>query len=148
MSTSHRISVDFRVTDAGTFEGELAGAPAISREAAILETMIAPPVPPAKAGFEIRSRRLEEIGDEGFRILVEAEVSDEGALVKAASEAWGACWGDPDWRPRSVEEALQELLFHSNANPCPSDMGFEFIGCSPDPAIPESTDPDDGEPGP
>jgi hypothetical protein len=133
MTDIHFISVDFQITEEDAFAEALSDVdPGGSREEAILDRMIASPVPPVDAGFEIVESRLEEIvrGERpSLRITVEARVFDGEALRRAASEAWGDCWGDRDWRPESDGEALLEILFHSNDNPCPSMMGFEFTEC-------------------
>jgi hypothetical protein len=61
-----------------------------------------------------------------MEILTAFDITDEGALTRAAREAYADCWGDRDWMPGSLEETLYELYAASNANPSPDEMGFEF----------------------
>lgn len=61
-----------------------------------------------------------------LEILAAFDIEDEAALTRAARKAYSECWGDREWMPGSIEEALYETFAASNANPSPDEMGFEF----------------------
>ena len=61
-----------------------------------------------------------------LEILAAFDIEDEGALTRVARKAYAECWGDREWMPGSIEEALYETFAASNANPSPDEMGFEF----------------------
>jgi hypothetical protein len=125
-----KVQVDIQITDAEVFEREFLDPDIPSRSDAILLRMIAPAIGPTDSGFEIVARHLEPVvvaGIDALRISVEARVCSGAALSQSASEVREDCWGERDWHPKDDAEALLELLFYSNENPCPSLMGFAFI---------------------
>jgi hypothetical protein len=94
-------------------------------EALLLVVSVNPEVPPAEAGYDIvamRVGRLEEVG--GYQLTVTARILDEDLFVATAKDAYYENWGDPNWEPESLEEALYETVLASNASPSPADIGY------------------------
>lgn len=137
MSTPHRLFVRLTVTHPEGFAEEIGATPED-----ILAGMMKPPADPEAAGFRIISSSLLE---EKGQILIEvaAEVQDADKLFAAARQAYRDCWSDGHWSPDHPEEALYELLFASNANPSPDQMGFAFEAWGPLPPLHDT--PQDNE---
>lgn len=76
-----------------------------------------------------------------IEILAAFDIADETALTRAARKAYAECWGDRDWMPGSLEEALYETFAASNANPSPDEMGFEFAAWESIRPEPQSDEP-------
>jgi len=129
MSTPHRLFVRLTVTHHEGFAEDVGATPD-----AILAGMMKPPVDLEAAGFRITSSSLLE---EKGQILIEvaAKVLDQDRLFAAARQAYLDCWSDEIWSPAHPEEALFELLFASNANPSPDQMGFAFEAWGPLPPL-------------
>lgn len=123
-----RIGSLIRILDTGEFRSEMGveGDEEL-RPAHLDKGMLKLSPDPAQAG--ISSLSVSQIIMDGDKVYFEvtAEVADMAAMVRAAREAYNECWWDNTWLPRSPQEALFEISLGSNANPSPSDMGFEFL---------------------
>ncbi len=58
------------------------------------------------------------------------KVTDPGALAKFAQARYRACYGDPDWRPDNLAEAIEEAFVASNVLPSPDTLGIEIYHSS------------------
>lgn len=123
-----RVGALIRVTDQETFRTEIGPSSGAEITPSDLEArMLNLPLDPQEAGIDrIRVSDLRALGAEIY-FEVSAEVSDMGRLVRAARDAYLEAWWDSSWLPSSPNEALFELALGSNANPSPSEMGFEFV---------------------
>jgi hypothetical protein len=123
-----RIGTLIRISDPEGFATEMGVKGGGDVTPAHLEAgMLRLPVDPASAGISsLSASSLIMEGDKAY-FEVTAEVADMAAMVRAAREAYNECWWDNTWLPSSPQEALFEIALGSNANPSPSDMGFEFL---------------------
>lgn len=120
----------FQVILAVTDEESLRAAAAEREEVEHLADVVtAAVVNPARApldtGFEIL--RKTAVPDGAAWVLeVECRVLDEASVITEAKARYAECWGDPNWTPPSIEEALYEVLVASNDSPSPDLVGFEI----------------------
>jgi hypothetical protein len=77
----------------------------------------------------LRSPRLAE--PDLYQVYVKTRVFDEDAFWAAAQDVYFETWGQEDWEPDNLEEALYELVLASNSNPSPSNLGFEIVDWRP-----------------
>jgi hypothetical protein len=75
------------------------------------------------AGTEVTP--LAEAGT--YQLTVNATVRNEAGVVTAAQIAFFETWGDEEWVPEDLAEALFEMLLASNPNPSPSNLGFTVV---------------------
>jgi hypothetical protein len=61
-----------------------------------------------------------------YYLLAWIEVSDPSALVSYAQQRYEASWGDPEWEPEDIGQALEEAYVSSNNLPSPDLMGYEI----------------------
>lgn len=79
-----------------------------------------------EAGLEKLAVTSLSIRGSTMRFEIQAQIQSMQTMVAAARDAYLGSWFDGGWLPRSPQEALFELCLASNANPSPSDIGFEF----------------------
>lgn len=102
-------------------------------EEALRVLCVYPGAAPVDSGYELVegtevARRVEPTL---YQVCVKARVFDKDAFVAAAQDAYYESWGQEDWEPDNLEEALYELVLASNPNPSPSDLGFEIVEWQP-----------------
>lgn len=96
-----------------------------------------PEAAPVDSGYELvdgtEVTRLPE--SNLYQVYVKARIFDEIAFRAAAKDAYFENWGQEDWEPETLAEALYELVLASNPNTSPVDLGFEIVDWRPlDPA--------------
>ena len=60
-------------------------------------------------------------------ISLSIEVHEPDQLTEYAKKRYEACWGEKDWEPADLGEAVYEALIASNENPAPLDYGIEIV---------------------
>lgn len=59
-------------------------------------------------------------------VRVAVRVQDAPRLIAYAKERYKASWGDSEWEPEDLAEAVFEALIASNENPSPDLIGIEI----------------------
>lgn len=88
--------------------------------------------PPLDCGYEICSKQAHVHADGAYELEARCVVHDEQLVVDNAKLARLVAWGEADWAPVDLSEALGELLLYSNSRPAPVDLGFEFVASPQD----------------
>lgn len=125
-------TVLLRVEDTGLLRdhAEILGEAPCSLPAAICNGVVNPAHAPLDHGYEIIRKHAEQIFDKHM-MHIGCRVFDEKAIIAEAKRCYENCWKDDVWEPKSVEEALYEILVASNDNPSPSDIGVELVEFAP-----------------
>lgn len=88
---------------------------------------------PAEVGYELNAgtcvTALPEPGI--YQLLVDVTVRDVVGVMSEAEEVYREHWGDDEWTPDDLIEALAEILLGSNPNPSPGDLGFTIVRWGP-----------------
>jgi len=100
----------------------------------------------ARGLFDFGRVRMDTHRGSVVDLHVEGTIHGEEPFIREARDAYSDCWGDNDWVPRSIHEAAFEALLGSNANPSPSDCGYEIQDYSFGTPLPGLREP--GDPGP
>ena len=60
-------------------------------------------------------------------LRLQVAVSNQEKLLAYARQRRRQAWGDRDWAPSDLAEAVYEALIGSSEGPSPSDIGIEII---------------------
>lgn len=120
------IGATIRVTDEEEFSAFLGKKPGERIGVLDMAPMIALGVLLEEAGLEKLAVTSLSIRGDLMRFEVQAQIKSMKSMVEASRDAYLENWFERAWLPNSPQTALFELCLASNANPSPSDIGFEF----------------------
>jgi hypothetical protein len=94
----------------------------------IVQAIVRPDVTPLDCGYRLLNKTAEiDPNSQRYIIRINAEVFDLHRVAVTARECYQTTWQDDDWRPKTLGEALFEILIASNQSPSPDIAGYEII---------------------